>query len=200
MLTQLFQVSIKFTEPILGSTPLNKTKYKDWVESKAELTDEQAEDELETIEEAYDKGKTGFHTENGQLFIYDYVIRGFFKAACGALRDVKGAYSKGVTAYKKKIDTKVFVYPRKIILEPGGDVFELERPLRASTAQGPRVTLAMSDALPEGTTAEFTVKILGDVVTEDMIIEWLDYGEMSGLGQWRSGSYGRFTYTIAKQS
>jgi hypothetical protein len=35
-----------------------------------------------------------------------------------------------------------------------------------------------------------------DEKLEDTVMEWLDFGELNGLGQWRNGSYGRFTYEI----
>lgn len=75
----------------------------------------------------------------------------------------------------------------------------IERPLRASTPQGERVALARSDTAPAGTRLIFTLKVLGDdAVNEATLHEWLSYGEYQGLGQWRSGGYGRFEYALEK--
>jgi len=49
--------------------------------------------------------------------------------------------------------------------------------------------------LAAGTAMAFTVQVLGGV-SESLLREWLDYGALRGLGQWRNASYGRFTYTL----
>ena len=75
--------------------------------------------------------------------------------------------------------------------------YVLERPLRAETAQGPRVALAASDSIPAGATFTCTLTVLAEqLLTEDLLRELLDYGKYMGFGQWRSGGYGRFTYTL----
>jgi hypothetical protein len=134
------------------------------------------------------------------------MIRGFFKAACGAMRQADGALSKEMTAYKSRITDLIFVFPRAIpiILPPGGELGVLERSLRAETPQGPRVTVVSSETVPVGSTVEFSVGSLskrvgkGDstLVVVDLVREWLDYGKLSGLGQWRSASWGRFDYEL----
>jgi len=71
----------------------------------------------------------------------------------------------------------------------------LERPLRAMTAQGPRVTVTRSDYIESGRQIRFTIGIMKNdkKVTMDLIDTLLQYGEICGLGQWRgSGGYGRF--------
>ncbi len=115
------------------------------------------------------------------------------------LRRASGTRSSKVTAYKKVIDGLVFVTPRKIplVLPEGAEMGVLERPLRAQTARGERVALARSDTCPPGTTLEFTVTVLGKV-TKVLLSEWLDYGALRGLGQWRNGGYGRFEYELTK--
>jgi len=135
---------------------------------------------------------------DGQPILYDYVIKGFFKDACGMLRRVTGTRSSKVRAYKKGIDGLVFVTPRWILLNlDGQEMGTLERPLRAQTAQGERVALARSDTCPPGTTLGFYVNILG-VVKEPLLHEWLDYGKLRGLGQWRNAGFGRVEYTLTK--
>ncbi len=131
--------------------------------------------------------------------MYDYCIKGLFKSACYQMRSVDGSVSAKLTAYKKRIDGLVFVYPRRIrlVLPEGKKMGVLERPLRAQTAQGERVALARSDSCPAGTMMTFEIEVLGGI-GEGLLREWLDYGRYMGLGQWRSGGYGRFTYEIEK--
>ena len=40
---------------------------------------------------------------------------------------------------------------------------------------------------------EFTVKCLVDIYV-DIVCEWLDYGELRGMGQWRNSGKGRFLW------
>lgn len=116
------------------------------------------------------------------------------------LRRVPGTKSEKLTAFKKIIDGLVFVEPRQIPLHFNGNgMGVLERPLRAQTAQGERVTLARSDTCPVGTTMEFTIEIIGGL-DEKTLREWLDYGKRRGLGQWRNGGYGSFTYEMEEVS
>lgn len=69
-----------------------------------------------------------------------------------------------------------------------------QRPLRAQTAQGERVSLVNSEEIPAGRTCEFDVILLDDS-HEKVVREWLDYGILRGIGQWRNSGKGRFTYT-----
>ena len=193
-----YRVQVTFVEPLLGTVPKDKDIYAGYIASIAALTDEALAEELETVPVVEEKGWTGFHTlENGQPALYDYVVKGFFKDACGMLRRTRGSESAKLKAYKKIIDGLVFVKPRRIplILPDGAALQMVERPLRAQTAQGERVALARSDAAPAGTVMRFTVTVLGEV-TEKTLREWFDYGVLRGFGQWRNGGYGRFQYEI----
>jgi hypothetical protein len=38
---------------------------------------------------------------------------------------------------------------------------------------------------------------LGGAIDEALLREWFEYGQYSGLGQWRSAGWGRFTAEIA---
>ncbi len=200
-----YRIKLTFIEPILGTVPKDKEIYRSYVQGKAlkearkiglEIEADDIEDEIETIEELEEKGWTGFHQLDGQPILYNYVIKGFFKDACGMLRRAKGTKSSKTTAYKKIIDGLVFIEPRQMLLNLNGqEMGVLERPLRAQTAQGERVALARSDTCPPGTTLEFKVKVLGQV-TKAILTEWLEYGELRGLGQWRNASYGAFSYEI----
>jgi hypothetical protein len=201
-----YRVKITFLEPILGAIPGDPDLYEDYILRKAEeagISTTYARSELETIPDVERKGKTIFHRVNGDTdgdpLLYDYVVRGFFKAACGALRRSKKTKSSDIAAYKKVVDTNVFVEERHVVLQlpDGAETGELVRPLRADTAQGERVALANSETAPAGTSAEFTVKVLaGCKVNQDVLEEWLAYGRYHGLGQWRSGGWGIFEYEI----
>jgi hypothetical protein len=201
-----YEVKLTFVEPILGAVPKDMDIYETYVQGKAaemgiELTDGQLAEELETIEQVEEKGWTGFHMLDGRPVLYDYVVKGFFKDACGMLRRADRTKSSKLTAYKKVIDGLVFVKPRRIplVLPEGEEMGTLERPLRGQTAQGERVALARSDTCPAGTTMEFAVSVMGQV-SQELLREWLDYGEYRGLGQWRNASWGTFEYGMVKRA
>ena len=195
-----YGIKLTFTERILGTVPKDKEVYAAYIATRIALDDEVVAAELATVESVEEKGWTGFHQNGKGAFLYDYMIKGFFKDACGMLRRVPGTGSKKLTAYKKVIDGLVFVEPREIVLTlpEGAETSVLERPLRAQTAQGERVALARSDTCPAGTSIEFKVLVLGGV-SEKLLLEWLEYGQLRGLGQWRNAGYGQFTYEMTKQ-
>jgi len=193
-----YKVKLTFLEPVLGTIPKDPDIYKSYIADKAALNDAQLAEELATVERIEEKGWTGFHNfPDGSPLIYDYAIKGFFKDACSSLKKVEGSYSAKLTAFKKVIDGLVFIEPRQIplILPDGSGLGILERPLRAQTAQGERITLARSDTCPVGTTMEFAILVLGGV-SEALLMEWLDYGKWKGLGQWRNAAWGRFSCEV----
>lgn len=189
------KVRLTFINPILGSANSNKEIHSDFIASKAPDAKSMKE-EIEAIgvDAVEEKQMTVFpRLEDGTPHLWDYQIRGFFKHACGMLKNADGTESSKIKAYKKFIDGLVFVNERKIPLIFDGEIQNLQRPLRASTMQGERVALANSEMLPEGTTCEFTIKTLkGDLIPT--IKEWLDYGELNGLGQWHNSGAGAFKW------
>lgn len=198
MLGTQMKVRVTLLEEMLGTLPGDPEIYRNYIASKAPDAST-IEDEIEAIgvEEYSEKGMTVFaRFEDGSPFVYDYLIKGFFKNACNALREADGTESKKLKAYKKKIDNLVFVEERKIKINFEGSAPEInicERPLRASTAQGERVALACSESVQAGCTLEFTITVL----TKEMmkyIIEWLDYGKFNGLGCWHNSGKGKFTW------
>ena len=190
-----YKVRITFTEPLLGTVPMNSELYADYIATKLPDDNGDARDELATVAEMTEKGTTGFHRLDGAPIIYDYVIKGFFKDAASMLRRVPDTKSSKMTAYKKIIDGLVFIRPRQIPITAFGAVSILERPLRAQTAQGERVALARSEMIQDGSEIEFVIDLL-DAKLEPAVREWLDYGIRRGLGQWRNGGYGTFLYTM----
>lgn len=189
MNTRKYVVDIVLLTDMLGTVPKDPAVYETYIKSLGTDND----DEMETVpDNREEKGWTGFHqNENGPI-IYDYLIKGFFKDACGMLRRAPGSHSSKLTAFKKIIDGLVFVEPRQIPIVLNGELKVIERPLRAQTAQGERVTLARSDAAPAGSKLSFTLSVLGNDPSEDTLLEWFEYGQLRGLGQWRNSGAGRF--------
>ena len=62
-----------------------------------------------------------------------------------------------------------------IPIKVNGKIGDCQRPLRAQTAQGERVSLANSEEIPAGSTCEFEI-LLMDESLENAVLEWLDYG------------------------
>jgi len=112
------------------------------------------------------------------------------------LKDTNGVKVKNL---KSKIDRFVFVEPRYIWLREKTDGI-FERPLRAMTAQGPRVAMAYSEYLD--VPLEFRVSIIlieHRELTFKKIERLLDYGKYKGIGQWRNGGFGAFTWERIKK-
>ena len=189
------KVRLTFVEPILGTSPANEDVYRDFIGSKAPDA-ASVEDEVAAlgVDAVTEKGMTVFpRLDDGTPFLYDYQIKGFFKDTCGGLRKVKGTASEKIKAYKKEIDKLIFPEPRCIPLLFDGPIGECQRPLRAQTAQGERVSLAISEEIPAGAVIEFSIVCLHDD-HEKAVREWLDYGRFSGIGQWRNSGKGRFRW------
>ena len=203
------KIKITFTEEVLGTSPADEEIYKNYIGSKAEDATT-IEDEVAAlgVDEVAEKSMTIFpKLADGTPFIYDYQMRGFFKEMCGIIKSIPGTESAKIKANKKLIDNYVFITPRQIPLNiHGGKMGVCQRPLRASTMQGERIALAMSETVPEGTTCEFTVTLTAEgkkgksaadtVDYETALKEWLDYGKYKGFGQWRNSGKGRFEYEI----
>lgn len=186
---------------ILGAQAANPKVRSEYIASKAaSLAKGQEETEMlpENLEE---KGLTVFLRDDGVLCLSDYVIKGFLKEALTAL---KGQI--GVANPASKVDNYVLVLPAYLRFNRGGrhvsepsEVFE--RPLRAMTMQGPRVSVTASEAIAPGWELTFTIRLVENqptpkskALTFEVIEEALDYGDIKGLGQWRNGQNGRFIW------
>lgn len=193
------KVRLTFLEEILGTASNNPEIHSEYIASKAQ-TPEAAAEEVAAINvgEAIEKSMTVFpRNEAGDPIFFDYQIKGFFKDACGAMREVTGSKASKIKAYKKKIDGLLFVAPRMIVMDMPGPMGECQRPLRASTAQGERIALAHSETAPAGTTIEFQINCLTKDMY-DLAKELLDYGQLRGIGQWRNSGKGRFQWSEIK--
>ena len=195
---QHFRLRVEFTEPVLGSQP-GKNVAEEYLLAKARAqnpglnTDDEAESLTE--DEALEKGTTVFHKHpEGRYLLFNYQQKGFVKEVA---RIFNG--HQGVKNMRNKVANLLWVHPRRIYLNlpEGAEVDYLERPLRAETAQGPRVALARSEMLPAGTWFECYLRVYKSDLTEELLRDLLSFGRDQGLGQWRSsGIYGTFRYTL----
>ena len=191
------EAKLTFTEEVLGTSPNDEDIYRNFIGSKAPDA-QTVEEEVAAMgaDAVAEKGMTVFaRDENGTPCLYDYHVKGHFKDACSMLKKATGSLSKDIKAHKKLIDGLVFVNPRLIPLEiPEGKTMGVcQRPLRAQTAQGERVALAMSESVPAGTTCTIEITCLAD---DDVkyVREWLDYGHFRGIGQWRNAGKGSYVW------
>jgi len=201
------KIRITLIEEMLGTKAANKEVFASFIASKCP-DDDLRRQEIETAEHREEAGTTVYHRdENGNLMLWDYQIKGFLKEAANIMRqcaekptDEDGKKGRNPwSAAKSKFDNFVFVSPRKISLgkkEPDG---VCERPLRAETMQGPRVSLARSEVVDAGVSFECEIQLLpGCPITEKMITQCLDYGKFKGIGQWRNSGKGRFTWEVVE--
>jgi hypothetical protein len=217
-MSTVLSVKCTLTEEALGMTPANPEVTRDYIASKAPYAKNTEEEVAAIGAEAFlDKQKTVFPRDAaGNPIWWDYQMRGAFKDWCGGLSRADGTLSRGMPAYKKVIDTLIFVRPRQIIihLPAGGKLGECQRPLRAMTMQGERVSLALSETIPVGSWFEFEIHLIAETADGKkemqadgakgkskikllpVITEWLDYGQYRGFGQWRNSGKGLFTYTL----
>lgn len=222
------KVKFTFVAPLLGTVSGNQKLAKDFIidkvltdktisdDDKRRITAEEEKTLPSDINEQIEGSSTYFHRdEEGKPFIYGYMIKGFFKAACDAMID-SGQFTQEELkklkltryGYKNTINKLICVKTRCISLQlpevglsshelveddNGGKVF-IERSLRAETMKGDRVCLARSESAPEGTVVEFEISYLNDKLVP-FIKWWFDYGlDYGGIGQWRSSHYGSFKW------
>lgn len=198
------KVKLTFVENVLGSSPNNEEIYTEFIGSKSPdaMT---LKEEVEALGDdvVAEKGTTVFpRDDDGTPMFWSYQIEGFFKGTCGFLRSIEGTKSSKLKAYKKQIDGRIFVYGDKGEDNPTGRKIRInnafpmglnQRSLRASTPQGERTSLACSEEIHAGAWCEFNIRILNDS-DEELVKEWLDFGEWNGIGQWRNAGYGRFVW------
>lgn len=188
------KVRLTFLEEVLGTASSDPEIHESYIASNApDAPSRKEEVEALGVEEVFEKSMTVFPKENGVPFLWDYQIKGFFKDACGMLRKVTGNASSKIKAYKKEIDGLIFVKERKIPFSYDGEIGICQRPLRAQTAQGERIALSSSETVPAGATIEFTIQCMVDTDIK-AVVEWLDYGKLRGIGQWRNSGKGKFEW------
>lgn len=201
MITTTRSYQIKGLTKVLGSQSAIPDIHSEYIASKA-ATYAKGEEETSKLPEVDErKGLTVFLRDEEALCLADYVVKGFLKEALNALKS-----QIGIVAPASKVDNFVLVTPAYLqfsrdgapITEPD---FVFERPLRAMTMQGPRVSLSASETIERGWELTFTITLLENpsspkskALTFDVIEEALNYGAFKGLGQWRNGQNGRFKW------
>lgn len=195
-----YDVDLKFISPLLGTASTNKRIYRDFIATKALTTVNGNKphfpaDEVEMVAENDTPGMTGFLRDEvtGRPVLAAHMIKGYLKNACQAMREMPNAKSAKLTSYRSKLNNFVFVSPRFIPIAYPGEITFNERPLRAETAQGPRVTLACSEQIEHASIA-FTLRVIGDSITKEILQECFYYGQSMGIGQWRNAGHGAFVY------
>jgi hypothetical protein len=190
------KVKLTLTEGMLGTKAAKEELLADFIASKhPEAAQDDEMDTMPDMEEELKNGTTVFNRDDdGTPFIFDYQIKGFFKDAQGVLGRIP---ENKMPAFKKIIDGLIFIDERRIRLEmpEGKNITFCERPLRAQTAQGERISLARSEEVPAGTTMTFTITMLDEKLKKN-VMEWLKYGALRGLGQWRNSGKGRFSFEV----
>jgi hypothetical protein len=167
------------------------------------------EDLKETFAELDMKGTTVFFRDpaTGRPMIGDHMIYGFLKAAAEAIgRTLEKknstplhsiSYTESLINQHIRCEDRFIVFDRDLVQTEDGKTAYLQRSLRAETAQGPRISLAKSEMVPEGAVLNFTFKVMeGSPLTEKILRRLFDYGDFVGLGQWRNSGYGMFTYAL----
>lgn len=151
------KVKITLLEEVLGSSPSNEELLATYIASKAPTGDLTAE-EVDNIkaQNAEDRITVFPKTSDGTPFLYDYQVKGMFKDSCKMLAKAgKAGYAGGkacaaIKAYKQAIDGLIFVTPREIPYDLHGMKVDFcERPLRAQTPMGERVSMQSRRAFPQ---------------------------------------------------
>jgi len=223
------RVRAEFITPFLATASGNPELQEEFIAAKVhdykgEITpDEKAAKMVEEIaavpvEEQISKGSTVFQRDKTGLHVWDYTWRGFFKECVSQMIELGEVKKLNPWNYKKACDGALYVNPRRVYLfDKNGKLIDkphgtLQRPLRATTLRGDRVALARSEFVEEGSYCEFEVVLFESQsnkdyaawreLTPELIKQCLDMGNYKGSGQWRSGGYGRFTWsempTVAK--
>ena len=193
------KIRMTFFEEVLGTASGNPELHDEYIASRNPESPNRAKritEEVEAIGEGnvVEKQMTIFpKLADGTPFAWDYQIKGMFKECAKMMRYIKGSESSRITNYLQKIDGLIFVKERKIPYQNYKRLGDCQRSLRANTPQGPRVALAHSETVPEGSYIEFTVLTL-DPSLLPAVREWLDYGKLHGFGQWRNSGKGRFEW------
>ena len=200
---QRWHLRIDFTSPFLGTSPGRGSPAHHYLVKKAmeenpNLTIEDMEQDEKTIPEILEDSTTVFRRDpNGRAKCVNYQVKGMFKE-CG--EQFNG--EQGLKQMRSRIDNTLFVFPRDIPIHYESEIEILERPLRAMTQQGPRVSLARSEMIRPPAWIECDIQTIDFPKIQwnyDLLRMLLDYSDIRGFGQWRnSGYYGCKQSTISR--
>jgi hypothetical protein len=195
IVTDTYQLKLIFTAPVLGTQPSLEASF--YVARRTGHSFD--EDELATLSQV-EQQATRFHRLPGEIpALMSYHLLGFFKEAGKALN---GRVTGQVRNLRAKVSQLLSVSPRLIALHPpqGAAIEFFERPLRTEVNGMPRVAIARSELLPEGTWLACGLEVIHSELGEEVIRDLLDYGFTHGLGQWRgSGAFGTFRYELRQE-
>lgn len=191
------------TDTLLGSCAADKEVFTQFIVGKTKTAEERqaALSDANNIDENLEKGTTVFYRNDTGLIMKGYQVKGFLKAAAKALKD-----QLNLKNYLSKVDTFIFILEKDIpIMRDGEQITSpdgyLERPQRCETAQGSRVSLAKSEEIRGSWYIDITIRVVENAKTTksaaidmDMVEDFLDYGSMCGLLQWRNAGHGTFTW------
>jgi hypothetical protein len=196
------EYDITLVEPILGSQPSSQAVYREMIAARAPEPDEEGREEEAMLPPEETRTTVFLRDAAGHACLMDYQVMGFLKEAGNTLKELfeaatpggKPKKKPGITALRSKLQNFVSVYPRIISLGKAPDGY-YERPLQAMTMKGPRVCMARSEIIDPGVTIRIKIGLLPHPeVTWDLLEQLLEYGQFKGLGQFRNGGYGRFSF------
>ena len=198
---------------LLGSQPSDDQLFTNYIASKApqDIRDKEIDDRAANPDYAdlETKGLTVFQLDpkSGALTLNARHIRGFFKETIRNLQE-----ELGILMAASKVDRYLFADPRLIILQrPDKDgvlqpIMEddgrYERPLRITNRGGiDETTITASEQVYDPWVIDVELTLFPNkgttrskALTWDAVETALDYGRFNGLGQFRTGGYGRFTW------
>ena len=139
-----------------------------------------------------------FRNAKGAPILYDYHLTGYLKEAAAALN---GKVHGGVKNLRQKVENYVFVSPVEIplLVPPDEEPGLFERPCRKRTPFGARVFIAASETLPAETKFNAGISVYPSEISQQALEDLLDWGFYHGIGGWRTGGWGRFTYTLTPE-
>jgi len=204
LITDRYHCKLTFVNEALGSQPGRNDPASNFIRDRAREEHPELNippEEVESLPTEISKGTTCFYRgSTGNAAFKSYQILGMLRAAATCLNGIGD-----VNNLRSKISNAVRITP--VTIDTGilsEKLTILERPLRAQTAQGPRVTLARSECLPAGTEIKFDLDVIQlpkFAFPEALLRAILDYAQsMSGIGQWvNSGIYGKFIYELTRR-
>ena len=161
--------------------------------------------EIPEVEDNEDSRLTVFYRANYEDFLVPVIrghqILGFFKHGMNAFKDVFGVKNprEKVSRYVRVRPFNIFIYEKELSPENLVDDVDgiLERPLRALTPQGERISVVKSEFIKsnQDKIIQFEVILFKNKdITFDMLETLMrEYGKFNGISQWRNtGFYGSF--------
>ena len=171
-------------EAMLGTASNNKEIHSEFIASHApDAKSREEEIEAVGVEETIEKGMTVFpRNKDGQPILWDYQIKGFFKDACSSQRKIKGSKNQSV---QKKIDGLIFIEEREILIQTKEPIESCWRFASADSARWIKTVWRAAKKIGSCGSCYgiFYYSNVGWSCAGGE--EWLSYGKLRGLGQWR---------------